>query len=60
MTLWPILLTLPNGTRRRGAVRADDWDGVVEIAQRHYPGAQVSHDTMLSPNTAPVAAALRA
>ena len=60
MTLWPILLTLPNGTRRRGAVRADDWPAAFKIAQRHYPGAQVSHDTMLSPNTAPVAAALRA
>jgi hypothetical protein len=60
VTLWPILLTLPNGTRRRGAVRADDWEAAELIAQRHYPGAQVSHDTIDSPNTAPVAAALRA
>ena len=60
MTLYPILLDLPNGTQRRGAVRADDWEAAVMIARREFPGAQISHDTMPSPNVTPVAAALKA
>jgi hypothetical protein len=60
MTLYPIHLELPNGTQRRGAVRADDWEAAVTIARREFPGAQVSHDTIPSPNVTPVAAASRA
>lgn len=60
MTIWPILLQLPNGTQRRGAVKACSWEVAVTIARREFPGAQVSHDTIPSPNVAPVAAASRA
>jgi hypothetical protein len=60
VTIYPIILHLPNGTQRRGAVKACSWEVAVMIAQRQFPGSQVSHDTMLSPNTAPVAAALNA
>jgi hypothetical protein len=60
VTIYPIILHLPNGTQRRGAVRACDWPAAVAIARREFPGCQVFHDTMLSPNTAPVAAALNA
>lgn len=39
MTNFPVRLLLPDGRRRCGAIRARDWDAVLRIAQRQFPGA---------------------
>ncbi|MCP9793338.1 hypothetical protein KBZ20_16360 [Vulcanococcus limneticus Candia 3F8] len=40
-TLYPVRLLLPDSTRRRGAIKARDWDTGLAFALRQYPGATV-------------------
>ncbi len=42
--LFPVLLTLPDGRRRKGAIKAVDWEAAEVIARRHYPGVTVEPD----------------
>jgi len=41
MTNFPLRIFLPDGRRRCGAIRARDWDAVLRIAERQFPGAVV-------------------
>jgi hypothetical protein len=42
LSLWPVVLALPDGTRRRGAIKAADWAAALVIAEREFPGAEVT------------------
>jgi hypothetical protein len=67
MTVYPVTLQLPNGSRRQGAIRANGWDAAVVFALQQYPGAIIQPSSQLtipasSPpaKVAPVAPAARA
>jgi hypothetical protein len=42
LPLWPVVLALPDGTRRHGAIKAADWAAALVIAEREFPGAKVT------------------
>ena len=61
--LLPFLLHLPDGKRRRGAVRARDWATGMDALWTRYPGASVQLTMSASPTPSkvtPVAALARA